>query len=90
MEKKAHNGSCGCTEGRIMERDTQKGTDSGAKDKIAAQAKDSGPGPPSPYSARRNTFPFPRRSSQRRSTSAWICAMSSFPRGSRKRWRKRP
>ena len=47
MEKKANNGSCGCTEGRIMERDTQKGTHSGAKDKIAAQTKDSGPGPPS-------------------------------------------
>ena len=58
MEKKANNGSCGCTEGRIMERDTQKGTDSGAKDKIAAQAKDSRPGPLSPYSPPPKHFSF--------------------------------
>lgn len=83
VEEEADDCPSGGAERGIMERYAKEGANPGPHEKIAAQAHK--PGPLSLQPSWPKHCSFRRRLSQRRSTSAWIWAMSSFPLGSRKR-----
>lgn len=90
MKEKPDDAPCGRAKCRVVEGDAKEGAYCGAKEKVAAQAHETEPGPRFSHALTPKHCSLARRASQRRSTSAWIWAMSSLPRSPRKRWRNRP